>query len=463
MFEVCKDPVFRVGPAVYCNASLLFIIIATLLILFLAMRTIGRLLLKSSKENKSFWVRLWETLKLPVERSYCAYLSDSMLINAVAFYFLMFIAIYSEGFMRQLAWIVREWNSLAQKILAGFGPFFRASSFFVWFLVVEIIHNRQRYVRMNRRKLITSVVEVNERRSSILLILKKSLIFAFPVLLGEEILTYWYREEFIETECSLFFAVRFIEFAFMLCYIIPRLSFFGYERRKLHKSKTLMRELHLNALLMKHLEDLTLTPTSLESLVDQIIEAKMDCDWCKKSQEQICVHFMEQIITKRIELSFDRFKEQKNIAEGSAASMLMTNPRDGVAPLKLCLLGLFITGSLICASYFVSVFVIIPKEEDNNTGVICWIRAVCCTLNLFIIPTIYYIILNPELSFGKFHTVLETDELRDYQQKYDNMNANPNQFRRITALFESKYLESSGSIDIELPTDNDLSDPLLRI
>lgn len=418
MFQPCES-FHNVNTPLYvgCNASYLWTSLFTSVLLIIVVVCVFKLLIQSIIQRTSFYQKVKEMINSPVNHSFCRYFSDSHTCNFITYYMISIAAVYGDALLKILPSLAGSDMNGINIVLRAFVPVFRAASLFVWFLVLEIIHLRYYYFRRNRVNLVTAVVELSERRIVVRSVLLKALVFSLPIFVAEEILTFEYFQSFREscTKHSLFFFVRFLEFTIVFCMTIPRLSFLFYEKRRQWRSKALMVDSRAIALLSKHLENLEITSKSAEDLLDELSEAKEYCKTCASSNSDICLHSLENILNGRIKISYARFEEQQSIEKNSLAPMLLTNPRDNVSQLKLALLFLLINSMLLSFNYLV-LAVTIVMGEDIMQGAFNWMRIICCIVNLVVVPLINLTVLNPELSFGKFHPVLEHEEFEESQR-----------------------------------------------
>lgn len=400
-----------------CNASYIWTYGFTFLILAGFFYLLFKSLRSSIKHKTSFWRQLISGLNAPVKKSFCYYLSDSSSRNFMVYYIIMIAAAYGDGLLKILPSLAGADMTFLNITLRAFVPVSRAASLFVWFLVLEIIHLRYYYFRANKVNLLTSAVDMAERRIASRFILLKALIFSFSIFIAEEVLTFEYFQSFREscTKYPLFFYVRFLEFIFIFCMTIPRLSFLFYEKRRQDRSEALFRDHQVLALLSKHLDNLAITPDSAEDLIRELAESVDYCRDCSRIGKAVCIHSLESLLEERITISYARFEEQRTIASTSLAPMLASNPRDNVGLLKLALVFLLINSLLIAFNYLV-LAVAIHRGVNIIQTTFNWMRIICCIINLAVVPWLYFLVLNPDLSFGKFHPVFESEELEESQQ-----------------------------------------------
>ena len=374
---------------------------------------------KSRQENTAFCQQLWSILSWPVRMSFCQYISNSLVINTISYYFLMFISVFSLGLLRFSRYFVEssaptddptKWSF----VLLTISNLFRAAYLFLSFLVFEIMYLRSYYVKQNALNLVTTAVSISERRITTHYMLKKSFIFsAICFSFSEGIaLSNFGDYRLTNTETPLYYLIRFIEYYLVLGIGFPTLSLFQNERRAFKRSKYVSLHAHVTALMRKQLGDLLLTEENIKQVIQRIVDAQGLCVKCNKT---FCGHLFDDVITNHIDLSLARLKESKEIAENNLVDTLITNPRNTVGSLKIIALIFMLDFAILTLVYGLSVVAIVAKgSEDHDeisNGFLAWTRAINRVIEMIVFPLITTTIINAKNTFGQFHAILEQNEL----------------------------------------------------
>lgn len=394
-------------------------VLAILALLFLTiLGAISYIFWKSSNSKDGFFKIFGNLINSPVHSSFCHQLTRSKLINKICFYSLIFAATFAAPLIHISYSLGLMNGNLSNDVIYRrdvLAAFFRIIYLFTIFIAMEVIYLRSYYIKKNKKNLLSSAVDVSERRVLARFIFKKALIISSILFLAELIPITIYFDHLYE-EPKLYNITRFMESVLVLFMGIPKLKLLTYEKLLVEESKYISMRTHSDALITKHLEEIQIKRRNVPNFIEDLNErAWFGCSECGQ-QRKICSHLIKESIENRMELLRNKLEEEQKIANENLAAMLPTNARNTVGCLKVVLVMILVDFAINSISF--GLMVMCSNLVESNNQLIVLARLVCRTLKFFDTPIFIWVVLDVRKAFGEFHSVLERSELKE--QMLDN-------------------------------------------
>lgn len=412
MFEFCGIPAYSQEGITALNCYFafywVFFLITTLFALLLALTIY--LLWKKRKSRYSFFEACGRLLASPVNNSFWQHLTSSVFVNGICFYFLILASIFSIPILRLTDFmeiIIETDNDFAIYVVNITATFSRILYLFIIFLAMEVISLRSYYIKKNELNLVSSAVDVSERKTYARFVFKKVLIIC-SILFTVEFMSATICLHDTQDSNKLENILRFLYSLLVLFMGIPRLRVLNYERIMMEQSKYLSRTIHRQSLMKKHLDEVFITSGNASIFVQQLIEnSRSECPECGE-QDKICSHSVNALLESHILILRTKFMENQEIANANLAAMLPTNARSTVGILKAILLVIIIDFTVTSISFGSKVFFTKSASEFSLIGSVAQFGF--RILRNIGIPILILVVLDVKKAFGVFHSVLESSE-----------------------------------------------------
>lgn len=372
-----------------------------------------KLLRRRIIQKSSFCANFTKILMKRSRNTICQYVSDSQSINSLTYYSILTISLLSGSLPDILNFVLLKYFSpdfpektskpIEKYLLAFSADLLRSTRLFIWFFVIEVISWRSKYFPRTLRDDCCPTIRIAERQIAIRFILKRSFVFSFILFLFLHISSVLLYQDLLQTSFKepTLFLYSLLVHGVILLKVIPTLRIMNYENNTHAHSKQIAREVHVQKLLIRHLQEQKLDSKGISNLVTEI-EAAMR----KSLQNEVtpCGYtaIIEEKIEQRITISYSCFLMKREIALKADAAML-SHPKSSVFTLKFILIWLLIS-NLWQEYYYIRYFfglTMAPDNADPYHSVCGWIQAINDLLDLSILAVFMFLLLRDKLSFGE--------------------------------------------------------------
>lgn len=420
MFEYCYN---TNNLDLYCFVTSFWLVIASIVVVIAFSVILVQAMQRKWKKGKSCTKFIFRTLEAPARTSFCRYLTNSRILNALYFYILALFAMFGLCLSHIFRYFAKTYKLIAYIEYQSISNIARCTHFFIVFLILEIILLRSHYIKKNSNNMVSAAVEDSKRQTITRFVFKKAFTFTVMILILAELVTFWEPYYNLFATHTYYYLLKFKESLLVLYVLVPKLQLLYFERKLQRRTNLISTKIQIELWIMKHLTDITLTKERVADLVETILESP--CEECFSEQTQCCLHSASSLIQTYLAVSFQNLLHQKRTSGRKSLVMIPTNPRNTVRLLKfiLTVIGLdFIVMTVAYGILALAELGVFELTEEARTDLYNF-RLCLTAFKLISLPFLMVIVFDSKTAFGEFHSILEDKEFKQTSAVYHRFNS----------------------------------------